>query len=414
MSSRILVVDDSEVVLKLVEWELKEAGYRVAVAHDGRTGLKMAIQAQPDLVILDVQMPEMDGYEVCRELRKTYTTTHIPIIMLTSLSNLTNMQAGYEAGADDYITKPFKPLELRMRVESLLRRATFGGEPSSTRQQLCQIIAVFSLRGGAGCTSLATNLAVGLGEMWGSGPVLLDLALPAGACDMLLDLKPKFNLSSLAHYEISAFDEDLITAHLTPHASSVKLMGGLTNPADAELVTENLVSLVLNHVEKFSQYVVIDTSHDFSPATLAALDAATRIIIPITPDIISVRATRYVLNIFQSLGYPQDKIEIVINWTFPQDGIERQAIERSLGRPVLSMIPFTPSVWSKAINLGKPAILDNPASPLVVMLENMTWYLSADTDRSSKRSDRSEMWKRVAKRRWKKRANETETMLDKK
>ena len=131
MPSTILVVDDSEVVLTLVELDLKEAGYRVALARDGRSGLKIARQVNPDLIILDVQMPEMDGYEACRQLRKSFA--HIPIIMLTSLSNLSNMRAGYAAGADDYITKPFKPLELRMRIESLLRRAAFIDEPATKK-----------------------------------------------------------------------------------------------------------------------------------------------------------------------------------------------------------------------------------------------------------------------------------------
>ncbi|MEO8394571.1 MAG: response regulator [Chloroflexota bacterium] len=413
MTATILVVDDSEVVLKLVQWELKDAGYRVATAQDGRAGLKVAKQVNPDLIILDVQMPEMDGYEVCRQLRKTSTTIHVPIIMLTSLSNLSNMQEGYAAGADDYITKPFKSLELRMRVESLLRRARLSNEPDFT-EPISQVIAIFSLRGGAGCTSLATNLAVGLSQMWGSSPALLDLALPTGACDILLDLKPVYNLSALVHHEISDFDEDLINEHLTLHSSGLKVMSGIVNPADSELVNENMVSLLLDHIQRLAPYVLIDTSHDFSPSTLAALDAATRILMPITPDIISLREAKSALNIFQSLGYLHDKIDIIVNWTFPQNGIDRPAIEKALGRPVLSVIPFTPGLWSKAINMGQPVILDNPASPLTMKLENMVWYLSTEVDHASKRSDRSEMWKRVAKRRWKKRADETEMIPGKK
>ena len=169
-------------------------------------------------------------------------------------------------------------------------------------------------------------------------------------------------------------------------------MGGLTNPADSELVTENVISLLLDHVQNMADYVVVDTPHDLSPATLAVLDAATRIVIPITPDIISVRNTKATLNIFELLGYPADKINVLVNWTFPQDGIDRQGIEKALGRGVISVIPFTPSVWSKAINFGLPVILGNPKSPLVIMLENMVWYLSTEADRSGKRSNCSEMW----------------------
>ena len=123
MTHTILVVDDSEVVRKLVQYQLSDAGYTVLMAADGATGLKMVKDNKPDLVILDVQMPEMDGYEVCRRLRQIHGLSHTPVIMVTSLSNIASMQAGFEAGADDYITKPFKPAELQMRVNAILRRA---------------------------------------------------------------------------------------------------------------------------------------------------------------------------------------------------------------------------------------------------------------------------------------------------
>ena len=123
MTHTILVVDDSEVVRKLVQYQLSDAGYTVLMAADGATGLKMVKDNKPDLVILDVQMPEMDGYEACRRLRQIHGLSHTPVIMVTSLSNIASMQAGFEAGADDYITKPFKPAELQMRVNAILRRA---------------------------------------------------------------------------------------------------------------------------------------------------------------------------------------------------------------------------------------------------------------------------------------------------
>ena len=410
MTATILIVDDSEVVIKLVQFQLTDAGHKVITARDGLSGLKLAKKTSPDLIILDVQMPEMDGYEVCRQLRKYQTTRRIPIIMLTSLSNLSNMQTGYEAGADDYLTKPFKPQELQMRVESILRRTSLPNNATSTEPE-AQTIAVFSMRGGAGCTSLAVNLAVGLSQMWGTPTALLDLALPSGACDMLLNLHPEYTLSRLVHHEISGLDEDLITAHLTEHASGLKLLAGILDPADSELLTENVVSLVIDHVQKFSRYVVLDTGHDFLPATLAALDAATQIIIPITPDIVSARATKAALKIFDSLGYMRDKTEIIVNWTIPHDGIDKLHMEKFLDHPVSSVIPYTPEYWSKAINLGQPVILGDPTSPLISMLENLVWHYSTEADHSNKGQERTDMWRRVAKRRWKKRADEVEMKL---
>ncbi|MEO0561284.1 MAG: response regulator, partial [Chloroflexota bacterium] len=189
----ILVVDDSEVIRKLNEVHLKRAGYDVLLAENGRVGVQMARKHSPDAIVMDVQMPEMDGYEATRLIRKVHNTMHTPIIMLTSLSTLANMQAGYDAGADDYLTKPFKPNELVLRVAGVLQRVERASNAAKGHETL--IIGVFSLRGGAGCTSFATNLAVGLAQLWESPTVLADLVTPIGACDLLLNETPPNNIN---------------------------------------------------------------------------------------------------------------------------------------------------------------------------------------------------------------------------
>jgi pilus assembly protein CpaE len=369
-------------------------------------GLKMLKEHKPDLVILDVQMPEMDGYEVCRRLRQIHGLSHIPVIMVTALSTINSMQAGFEAGADDYITKPFKPAELQMRVNAILRRAATGG--SATLEPETSTIAVFSLRGGTGCTSFAVNLAIGLSRLWGTNGILLDLDLPLGSCEILMDLQPKQSLSTLIQHDISSLDEVLIGGHLTKHYSGTQLFAGIFNPADSDFITENIVSLVLDHLQSLSRYVIVDTAHNFSAQTLAVLDAADRILLPITPDIISVRKTASVLKVFDSLGYPRDKIEVIVNWVFPQSGLDKPAIEKYINHPVLMVIPHVPALWSEAINMGQPVIFGDSSTPLVTLLEDLTWHFSTESDQNSKRDDRTDMWKRVAKRRWKRRADQNE------
>src|SRR5512139_2080754 len=115
----ILVVDDEPKITQLVSDYLERAGFRVRVAHDGRTALSLARTDKPDLVVLDLGLPQMDGLDFTRELRKTSV---IPIIMLTARSDESDKLIGLELGADDYITKPFSPKELVARVRTLLRR----------------------------------------------------------------------------------------------------------------------------------------------------------------------------------------------------------------------------------------------------------------------------------------------------
>jgi DNA-binding response OmpR family regulator len=128
MSARILVVDDEPSVTDLLAYNLRKAHYDVVVAADGRQALKLAREATPDLILLDLMLPEVDGLDVCRELRKS---TAVPIIMITALGEETDRVVGLEVGADDYVTKPFSVRELLARIKSVLRRARpEGGQPA--------------------------------------------------------------------------------------------------------------------------------------------------------------------------------------------------------------------------------------------------------------------------------------------
>lgn len=119
MPERILIVDDEPSILTLVEYHLRKAGYAVATAEDGTQALEKARHERPDLIVLDVMLPDLDGFEVCRELRKTANT---PIIFLTARDDAIDRIVGLELGADDYLTKPFNPRELTARVKAILRR----------------------------------------------------------------------------------------------------------------------------------------------------------------------------------------------------------------------------------------------------------------------------------------------------
>ncbi len=118
--ARVLVVDDDHTVREVVVSYLRAAGHDVSEAADGREALVLAGQALPDLVVLDLMMPGTDGLEVCRELRRC---GDVPVVMLTALGSAEDRVAGLEHGADDYVTKPFSPRELVLRVDAVLRRS---------------------------------------------------------------------------------------------------------------------------------------------------------------------------------------------------------------------------------------------------------------------------------------------------
>ena len=125
MTRTILVVDDEPVLVDTIAYNLEQAGYQVITAADGASALEAAQRITPDLIILDIMLPEMDGLEVCRQLRREKNTATTPIMMLTAKGDEIDKVVGLEVGADDYVTKPFGRRELLARVRALLRRAEY-------------------------------------------------------------------------------------------------------------------------------------------------------------------------------------------------------------------------------------------------------------------------------------------------
>ena len=175
MGRKILVVDDEAVLVETIAYNLEQAGYQVMTAADGASALEVARRDSPDLIILDIMLPEMDGLEVCRQLRRDSGTTATPIIMLTAKGDEIDKVVGLEVGADDYVTKPFGRRELLARVRALLRRATPTQDDGNAQQ-----------------VSGDTSQAQRPGRELLAGPVRIDLAGRRVNCrGKDLELQPK-------------------------------------------------------------------------------------------------------------------------------------------------------------------------------------------------------------------------------
>ena len=125
---KILIVEDEEPLARFLKWELESAGFTVQMALRGKEGLRCAAEERPDLVILDLRLPDMHGYDVCRELRRLYHPWTLPVLMLTAMDRPIDQLRGFAFGADAYLTKPYEPADLRQAIETLL-----GGERNTPR-----------------------------------------------------------------------------------------------------------------------------------------------------------------------------------------------------------------------------------------------------------------------------------------
>ncbi|MCU0651443.1 MAG: response regulator [Candidatus Omnitrophica bacterium] len=128
MKEKILIVDDERDIIKMLDYNLKKEGFRVISAYDGEDAIDSALKERPDLIVLDLMLPGLDGLEVCKTIKKENKTANIPIIMLTAKAQEADKIVGLELGADDYITKPFSPRELIARIKAVLRRVKEKGD----------------------------------------------------------------------------------------------------------------------------------------------------------------------------------------------------------------------------------------------------------------------------------------------
>lgn len=375
---RILVVDDNKLILKLVQDKLGAAGFEVFTAESAEQARAILPSVKPDLIVLDVMMPGMDGYEFCRRLKSAPETSPIPVIMLTARGDISEKVRGFEAGADDYLVKPFDPTELALRIRALLTRVRAARGQAPAPSPAGHIFSVFSLRGGSGKTSLAVNLALALVQLWSTEVALVDLALEADHDAMMLDLRPKYTWANLAEKEQTEIDEDVVLGCMTKHASGIHLLAAPPSPVSAGTITPKLVGTVLPILRSRFEFVVVDMPSCFAETNLVTFDLSDIIILLVTPELAGLKAARTALDIFDSLGYRKERLSIVLNWTFPKRGLPQRNIEDALRLPIDLVIPYDFAPFVDAINSGIPLLQANPSSRIAFELQKYAYQLSVE------------------------------------
>jgi len=196
MPEKILIVDDDLETLRLIGVMLQRQGYEISAANTGELAISMARKEKPDLIVLDIMMPMVDGYRVAREIRNDPSTAHIPILIFTAKSQVDDKVAGYEAGADDFLTKPVHPAELSAHIKSLLEKAV-KPQPVETPQKSAYIIGIAGSKGGLGVSTLALNLGIAYNELTGKETLAIELKPGMGSWGVELDIAESYGLEKV-------------------------------------------------------------------------------------------------------------------------------------------------------------------------------------------------------------------------
>src|SRR5918995_3712322 len=236
-ATKVLVVDDDLNIQRVLVFTLKQEGFEVVVASDGQSGVEMANSSQPDLILMDVAMPKLDGYAATQQIRAAEAEgRRVPIIMLTAEADVGERVKGLRAGADDDIVKPFHPLELMARIKALLARSGAGQQKKSAEKATMGRLACFyPAKGGVGTTTIAINTAIALASRLRRKTALFDANLQFGDMRVFLDLS--LNSSSIVNAITEpALDDELLKKLLVPHHSGVELLLAPPNPESADIV----------------------------------------------------------------------------------------------------------------------------------------------------------------------------------
>lgn len=367
----ILLVDDDRVIQRMVGGFLNRTGYRVRIASDGVEALRLVRDHVPDLVITDVAMPELNGIELTARLRGHHQTARVPILMFSDRIEAKDAIAGYAAGADDYLPKPFELSILEAKIQALLRRSMLG---SASRAQRGKVILFAHAKGGVGTTSLAVNVAVLLAAE-SRGPVgLLDLDVEFGNSAVFLSAQPSHTLADLPDAPAPHVDEALFEGFVT-ESGSVRLVVGADLPERAMLVTLPAIQLAIDRLTCTCDYVLIDAPASFSERTLTALDTSDLICLVTSASLPSLKATRACLDLLEKLGVEERRIRLVLNHSTTQS-MDIRAAATVLGRSPDLVVPHSESL-DRAANAGWPLVTLDPSDAIVTDLRNLAKAIRA-------------------------------------
>ena len=356
---RVLFVDDEEQIRKLLSTWLTRHGYEVSVANDGWEALKAIRSKAPELVITDVNMPNMNGFELTRRMRADHRTARIPVIMLSARKQADDVLTGYAEGADEYIPKPVEMAVLAAKIEVLIRRfRTTKGDVAAKRGG--NVVLFLHGKGGVGCTTLAVNAAVALAATTIYRVSLLDLNLEFGNAPMLMNLTPPRTLADLAEDSHEQLDEATFGRYLEQDRTGVRVLAGCDVPERAELVTVPAVQQAVDHLQMQSDYVIVDAPASFSQQVLAALDVADAVVVITAAHLPSLKATKETLDVLEKLSYPKERAVLVVNRT-SSAGLEMEHVARFFNRKPDIVVPYT-EACDDAADRGRPLAVLHPDS----------------------------------------------------
>jgi len=361
MPLRIQIIDSDLTVVEQLQRILETEGFEVLTAVTGRAGLAVAERKHPSLILMDTNLPDTRGYEICRALRSSPSTADVPILIYSARAKVADKVAGFNAGANDYIVKPVAAAELLARINAALR---------TEQPPLAHIVALWGTKGGVGTTTLASNLAVALRSKTRKRVTLMDASILGGTLDVLLNLPPRHTIADLLP-RLDDLDSELLSSVLAIHSSGVKALLSAPWNRDGTPVQPTQLERILSWLQPASDYIVVDTSPSLDESTLTVLQLSNQVIVVLTPEMTSLRNAKLFLNMAATLQDQSQKQILALNRYPSRGGIKLKDIEAALRTKIDVQIPADEALVTYSINRGIPLVSSDPRSPVATGLSRL-------------------------------------------
>lgn len=367
MSEKILIIDDDLDTLRLVGLMLQRQGYQISAATNGQQGLDKAFEEYPDLILLDIMMPDMDGYEVTRRLRRNPSTMETPILMFTAKTQLDDKVIGFEVGANDYLTKPTHPSELQARVKTLLSRASEKKEVAATDGSGSRgyVIGVLGARGGLGTTSLAVNLAASLQARTRSDVVVAEMLPGQGSLALDLGAVDSHGLAELLGItKINEITREKVHDALVGHVSGLKLLLSSDRPRDMHLINQTAnYEFLIRRLASLARFLVLDLGVGLQPFAEKILPMCDEVIIVIEGVPNTIIHAKALIEDIGALGIQKKCVHVVLNNRVRSDTqLPSSQVQNKLEHEIVTTLTPAPELFVQATRMQTPAVICQPDS----------------------------------------------------
>ena len=365
MAEKILIVDDDLDTLRLVGLMLQRQGYEIVAASNGRQAMMMAQSEQPDIILLDVMMPDMDGVEVARRLRSEPATKDMPIIMFTAKGAVEDKLIGFEAGADDYLTKPTQPRELFAHVRAVLARSSknkIAAKPPAAERG--HVTCVLAARGGLGVSTLAVNLAVVLYQQTRKDVILGEFRPGQATISLELGCQRPEGLNRLLQRKANEIDSAMVEAELTTHSSGIRMLLASPQPRDGQYAGAAAnFETIARHLATLGRYIILDLGPSLTPLNDKVIPICDQVILVVEPISNTLAQSKALIEDLIARGIGDGRIEIVlVNRIRSGMQLSWSQVQEQLNHNVSVIFTPAPELAYQASMNNLPMVLQQPDS----------------------------------------------------